>query len=58
MSQENEASMSVTSLGMPNPSQQGEDLDYDKFIEGLTPEQSKSLAMELAQLYRSKKTQA
>jgi len=58
MSQENEALMSVTSLGMPNPSQQGEDLDYDKFIEGLTPEQSKSLAMELAQLYRSKKAQA
>ena len=58
MSQENEASMSVTSLGMPNPSEQGEDLDYDKFIEGLTPEQSKSLAMELAQLYRSKKAQA
>tara|TARA_S200002703_G_scaffold132226_1_gene119987 strand:- start:54 stop:185 length:132 start_codon:yes stop_codon:yes gene_type:complete len=43
---------------MPNPSQQGEDLDYDKFIEGLTPEQSKSLAMELAQLYKSKKAQA
>jgi hypothetical protein len=58
MSQENEALMSVTSLGMPNPSQQGEDLDYDKFIEGLTPEQSKSLAMELAQLYKSKKAQA
>lgn len=58
MSQENEGLMSVTSLGMPNPSQQSEDLDYDKFIEGLTPEQSKSLAMELAQLYRSKKAQA
>jgi hypothetical protein len=46
--------MSVTSLGMPNPSQQGESLEYDQFIEALTPEQSRAFAADLAQLYRSK----
>lgn len=50
--------MSVTSLGMPNPSQQGEELEYDQFIEKLTPEQSQAFAADLARLYMSKKTQA
>ena len=49
--------MSVTSLGTPNPSQQGEELEYDKFIEALTPEQSRAFAADLARLYMSKKTQ-
>lgn len=58
MSQENEELMSVTSLGMPNPSQQGEELEYDKFIEALTPEQSRAFALDLAKLYKSKQAQA
>jgi len=58
MSQENEELMSVTSLGTPNPSQQGEELEYDRFIEALTPEQSKAFAADLAKLYMSKQAQA
>jgi len=57
MSPESVESMSVTSLGMPNPSQQGEALEYDQFIEGLTPEQSKAFAADLARLYMAKKSQ-
>jgi hypothetical protein len=56
MSPESVESMSVTSLGMPNPSQQGEALEYDQFIEALTPEQSKAFAADLARLYMAKKS--
>ena len=58
MSPQSEESMSVTSLGVPSPSQQGEDIGYDQFIENLTPEKSRAFAADLAKLYFSKKVQA
>jgi len=55
MSQEREALMSPTSLGMPTPNREGEDLEFEKFTQGMTPEKVKSLASELVALYKKKR---
>lgn len=36
----------------PEPGLEGEDLEYIKFVENMTPEKIKNLAHDLAQLYK------
>ena len=38
----------------PTPTQQGEDIDFDKFIEGLTPEKMASFVADMIALRKSR----
>lgn len=44
--------MSVILPGSPEPGLEGEDANYIKFAQGMTPEKTKILAAKLVELYK------